>query len=243
MKPETVISLLALNNSLLEKCFIEMAIADNSQAQLYSEIARKYRENKALLNNLEVKPNLLLETETRQCFENFVRELTTKILRQDLTNKEIQAPVENNQSKFEMVVPEKKATVPELIVSKIEDNKIIALHGHKKGYTKKPRTNLTVSFENGPHIHRPTARDAFVEALEFMGMEKARGLGIIACGEPLVSETPSKNPRYASQQPRSGKYYIFTYTSTEKKKSYIEKIACTLGYRVQVEIIAEKNME
>jgi len=111
MKPETVISLLALNNSLLEKCFIEMAIADSAQAQLYSDIARKYRENKALLNNLEVRSGLLLEPETRQCFENFVREMTTKILSQDLSKKELQAPVDFARPKLEMVVSEKKPSI------------------------------------------------------------------------------------------------------------------------------------
>lgn len=242
MKPETVISLLALNNSLLEKCFIEMAIVDSAQAQLYSEIARKYRENKALLNNLEVKSGLLLEPETRQCFENFVREMTTKILSQDFSKKELQAPVDLVRPKFEMVASEKKPSIPVVaVVASSEDNKIVAIRSQKKGYTKSARTNLTVTFENGPFIHRPTARDAFVEALEFMGIEKVRALGIKACGEPLVSETQSKNPRYASQQPRSGKYYIFTYTATEKKKSYIEDIAGKLGIKVRVEITVEKQ--
>lgn len=238
MEYKTAISLLALHNSLIEKCYIEMAIADGAQAQLYTELARKCRENKALLNNLEVKPSFLLEPETKQCFENLVREMITKVFSNYLSNQELQALLTLVRPEVEIAATEEEVFIPAVTVAaNSKDNQIATTYSHKKGYTKSPRTNLSINFENGPLIHRSTAKEGFVAALEFMGLERVKSCGLMACGEPLVSETLSKKPKYASQQAQSGKYYIFTSTATEKKKSDLEKLARMLEYKVQVEVV------
>lgn len=119
----------------------------------------------------------------------------------------------------------------------IETSEVVSDLKSKKGYTKNKKTNLQVEFANGLVIKEDLARDTFVKALHHMGIQKVKRLGIILCGEPLVADFPSKNKRYAAQQPKCDDFFIFTYTSTEKKKKLLENIGEHLGYQLDISII------
>jgi hypothetical protein len=102
-------------------------------------------------------------------------------------------------------------------------------HGTKRG----PSTKLKVRFENGPLIQETTASKTFIEALDYMGLEKVADLRIICRKQPLVSkEEPVGDPKKTVNG-----YDITLKNSTKNKADYLEQIAKELGYDIIVDII------
>ena len=75
-------------------------------------------------------------------------------------------------------------------------------------------------------IHQRNASDTLIESLEYIGMEKVRGLDIMINGIPLISESfepyQRKGINYHNKQ--FGRYYIMTNTSTPAKKDLLEEM-------------------
>jgi hypothetical protein len=104
---------------------------------------------------------------------------------------------------------------------------------HIPHHTKGPKTNLRITLENGRVIQRPTAAKAMADAIEAMGVEKVRALGITVSGVPLVGTEP--HPKYV--QTSVGKYLVCTHSNTKSKKEHLESAAKQLNYNLKVEII------
>ena len=71
-------------------------------------------------------------------------------------------------------------------------------------------------------------------AIEELGIEEVRSLGLTLNKGPLISIRESEDYSY---QHRSGRYYINTHSSTKKKKALLEDMARRLGVRIDVKII------
>ncbi|MDE0301509.1 MAG: hypothetical protein OXN17_23020 [Candidatus Poribacteria bacterium] len=96
---------------------------------------------------------------------------------------------------------------------------------------RKPPTRLVVTMENGDRIDRRAATDTFVEAVEKIGIERVRNLGLNAGRFSLVSTT-----QFHEKQRKSGRYFITTHnTTTAEKKQLLETIATELGVKLRIE--------
>jgi len=241
MNPETLTNILAETEKHLEQCFIELALANTQTASTYMEIAGRHRKNREMLEQLRshaapTSPAISLLAKLSDNLQGILS-LTAE--------SELQTTTGSSENTTE-ILPALTAEITRICslpaTNPVRPATALVTHaasGRKTGYTKTKSTNLSVSFADGTIIQNSTARDTFVEALKKMGMEKVRRLGIITCKEPLVSPSKSENRRYAAQQPFCDGYYIFTYTSTEKKRDYLEKIAKRLGETITVEIIKD----
>jgi hypothetical protein len=100
-------------------------------------------------------------------------------------------------------------------------------------HAKGPKTNLRITLKNGRVIQRPTAAQAMADAIESMGVEKVKALGIKVSGVPLVGT--ERHPRYGQTQ--LGQYLVCTHSSTKSKKEELERVARELNQTLRVEII------
>jgi polyhydroxyalkanoate synthesis regulator phasin len=99
---------------------------------------------------------------------------------------------------------------------------------------KKSPTIMCVKFNDGTVIQKDNAVDTFLEALEYIGLEKiASQTNIIAQGHALVSRKKNLRP---SAKEIDG-YYIETHSSTKQKKRWLERIAEKLNIGIECEII------
>jgi hypothetical protein len=71
------------------------------------------------------------------------------------------------------------------------------------------------------------------DAIESMGVEKVKALGIKVSGVPLVGT--ERHPRYG--QTPLGQYLVCTHSSTKSKKEELERVARELNQTLRVEII------
>jgi len=249
---ENLTECLIQNETLLEKCFVELAMHNPEHAASFFEVARNYREKRQFLEKLHSSnASVCLKEEIPEDILNGIIVPMLKNM-EEIAVEELESDADGvDRNLMNIVARHLQSPVPLLIEEPLNDSgeqraeevrSLIRVLpsgvNHKKGYTKSKRTNLRVEFENGPTITRGRAKDAFVDALKYMGIEKVQRLGITTCGEPLVSKTLSENLRYAAQQPECEGYYVFTYTSTEKKVEYLKTIALKLGYRIRAEVIA-----
>ena len=106
---------------------------------------------------------------------------------------------------------------------------------HKFGH-KAPRTKLRVTFPNGKVIENRFTFDTLKEAVQIIGIDKVRDLGMIQCGVPLISNT--LDDVYASsQKDLSNGWYLMTLSSTITKKQQLDKISDAYNLGLKVEII------
>ena len=89
---------------------------------------------------------------------------------------------------------------------------------------------MTVKFEDGKVIARPTAAETFVRAIEHMGIERVKKLEMVLNKHPLVSPYPDK---FYSQM-KTGAYYVGTHASNLAKKRLLEEIAERLSCKIVV---------
>ena len=122
--------------------------------------------------------------------------------------------------------PRRESTVP--------DSSQIQVGQKRKSHSKGRWTRLVVRFPNGRVIESSKAADSFVAAIEELGIEEVRSLGLTLNKGPLISIRESEDYSY---QHRSGRYYINTHSSTKKKKALLEDMARRLGVRIDVKII------
>ncbi len=102
-----------------------------------------------------------------------------------------------------------------------------------KVHTKGPKTNLRITLANGRVIQRPTAVAAMVDAIEKVGVDHVKALGLHVCTVPLVGTEKSKKYNQTNLE----KWLVCTHSSTIDKKKLLEKIAEKLGQEIQIEII------
>lgn len=100
---------------------------------------------------------------------------------------------------------------------------------HDKG----PATHLRVALPDGTVIQEPTAALTFAKALEAVGLDKVRTLGLKLNGFPLVDT--SAHPKY--QQQRLGRYWVATHSNTAKKQEILRQVARMLGLQIKVFIV------
>ncbi len=111
---------------------------------------------------------------------------------------------------------------------------------HKEGGTRKiasraKRTGLCVTLPNGDIIQEKTAAATLVKAVETIGPERVRTLGIICCKVPLVSNTIDK--KYGDRQVKvAPNLYVITHSNNSMKKGFLETIskAFKLGWKVEI---------
>jgi len=241
MTREPLTTVLAENEHLLAQCFTRLAVAATQTASVYLEIAERHRKNRAMLEQLRDQP---APTAARiPELEKLALHLQKVLTPTDETNSAERPAIDTEDTEPLPALTREIARICRLPDAEPATPAALTIvrpsSGRKTGYTKTRSTNLSVSFADGTTIQKSTARDVFVDALKKMGMERVRRLGITTCGHELVSERKSENKRYAAQQPFCEGFYIFTYTSTEKKRDYLEKIARRLGESITVDIITD----
>jgi hypothetical protein len=104
---------------------------------------------------------------------------------------------------------------------------------HLASHTKGPKTNLRITLENGRVIQRPTAAKAMADAIEAMGVEKVKAIGLKVSGVPLVGT--ESHPKYG--QLPVGRYLVCTHSNTRTKKEDLERVAKELSQKIRAEII------
>lgn len=92
---------------------------------------------------------------------------------------------------------------------------------------------LFVTMSDGITVNHSVSATTFAEVIEKLGVERVRDLKHKVGRLPLIST--SKDPILG--QRKSGRYYIMTNTSTNKKRVLLERIASDLGEPLKVEII------
>lgn len=102
-------------------------------------------------------------------------------------------------------------------------------------HRRHPPTILEITFPDGLRICKTKAAQAFVQALEKIGIEKVRQLGKRCAGVPLVADHPV--PPYVKSYKRCGKYYVMTQSSTKYKREILQDIAGELGLKLHVQIL------
>ena len=102
---------------------------------------------------------------------------------------------------------------------------------------KKPMKKLSVTFPNDKKIFKTKVVDTFVETLKEIGFDKIIDLEINEAGKPLVSKTKNKN----GAQRNSGKYWITTNSSTDRKLYLLEKINKELDLNLKIESIVNET--
>lgn len=100
-------------------------------------------------------------------------------------------------------------------------------------HTKGPKTNLRIRLPDGRIVQRPTAAAAFVDVIEFLGVDQVQALGLKVSGVALVGTTD--HPAYG--QKALGKWLICTHSNTEAKKQLLLRIAEQLGQDIRVDVI------
>lgn len=101
-----------------------------------------------------------------------------------------------------------------------------------------PRTNLRVTLPDGTVIERNAAWRTFIEAILYIGVDKAKQYDRKIVGIPLISDRLSDNERYSrSQKLIAPNTYLNCYHSTETKKSILDELADRFDIDMDVEIV------
>ena len=96
---------------------------------------------------------------------------------------------------------------------------------------------LRVTFPDGTVFCDPkTAANTFTAAIRKIGATKVVPLGLHIGKEPLVSTKRAERWPNLSHPIGEG-YYAYTYSSTERKKQFLDTISNSLGLGLKVEIV------
>ena len=112
---------------------------------------------------------------------------------------------------------------------------------HIKGDTKQKQIILKVTTPDGKVFAHRKVLQTLVDVVQYAGIEKVKELNIIVCGDNIILDADSINPRYAT----ATKYvdnglYVNTCSSTTNKANIIQQISDSLGLNLTVETIAFK---
>lgn len=111
-----------------------------------------------------------------------------------------------------------------------------ARQNHAQGKpSKAPHRRLSITFPDGTCFDGPEAAESFVRAIEKIGADKVKELGLQVCKVPLVAT--EKDKKYGSSQRARGGYYVMTHCSTKDKKTLLEAIAHQLKLGLQVALL------
>ena len=112
---------------------------------------------------------------------------------------------------------------------------------HRAGAPRKttrraPKSGLCITLPDGDIIQEKTAAATLVKAVETVGPERVRSLGLVCCKVPLVSNT--KDLKYGNNQVKvAPNLYVITHSNNKMKKGYLETISQVFGLGWKVEII------
>lgn len=113
----------------------------------------------------------------------------------------------------------------------------------RKGFTRKvdavgPKTNFTVTFPDGEVISASKACWSLAKSVEKLNPVKVAALGLIVCGEPLVTQdkTLHKKYPYATIEIADG-WFVATHCSTATKIGYVKKIAKAFKINVRIKTV------
>ena len=101
-------------------------------------------------------------------------------------------------------------------------------------HSKSSKTVLSVKFPEGKTISNRFAYDTLLETIKSIGHEKVKGLNIVYCGVPLVSD---KKDDFYTQHELTRGVYIMTHSATKVKKEQLDEISKKLGLGLKVEIV------
>ena len=102
------------------------------------------------------------------------------------------------------------------------------------GRTKAPSKRLRVILPDGEEICERKAVDTYIRVLQYMGLDRVAGVGIILQKHPAVST--QRDVRSGNQKFVDG-FYVEVKTSTEYKAKLLQKYAEELGINIQIEVI------
>lgn len=148
-------------------------------------------------------------------------------------------------------VGEKWAQVQASLDADLESVKEVVLpksvRNVKPGFTRNvtevaPWTNFTARINGGELISEPTARAAFVKALQQFDLEELASLDTKVNGEPLLSKDRSVFKKYSkvdsgSVLPVKDGWYANVYTSTATKVRLLEEFANACGVKVELNVV------
>ena len=108
-----------------------------------------------------------------------------------------------------------------------------------KAKTKKRTTTLRVTLPDGTVIQEKQAKDTFIKAIKWAGVERVKNLGMILNNLPLIDET--QHVLYdGRQEPHlipGTNLYIITQLNNETKKTRLNQIGKKLGINWKVEVL------
>ena len=96
---------------------------------------------------------------------------------------------------------------------------------------------LRVQFSDGTIIDEPISTNTFVNSIRRMGLQRVSELPIKKDGVPLVSTQEPESSREARKFQKIEEYFINTYSSTNTKVRYIQRIAEALRIDISVSIV------
>ena len=131
------------------------------------------------------------------------------------------------------VVTEDAATKMFSIVSK-ENEKESKTNTKRKSHTKQPGKGLMVKFPDGRIISNRFAYETMMEAIEVIGVEKVKTLGLKDVGIDLISK--EKDDFYNQHQTKDG-YFVVTHSSTKRKMTILKEISKRLDLNLKIEIV------
>ena len=100
------------------------------------------------------------------------------------------------------------------------------------------KTTIRVTFNDGTVLHGRKAADVFVDAIKKLDPSAVASLKILHCGEPLVTNNLADYVKYAKgAKPTGTGWYVNTYSSTQAKAQFLERIARALSIGLTVEIV------
>ena len=114
-------------------------------------------------------------------------------------------------------------------LSDLENKQVTTQEKRPKSADRKPTTRLIVTM-NGEKIAHRNAKDTFVEAIERLGIERVKNIGIA----PIFTSKPK------SESSKLGQYYLITQSPTKRKKEMLEDMASELGVSLTVEIVEKR---
>ena len=111
---------------------------------------------------------------------------------------------------------------------------------------ERPKYKLIVTMPDGKKIQKKKASDTFVIVIEKIGIERVRGMNIIAVGTsrnrsiplPLIAPYKDTHP-----QRKSGPYFIAMGSNTDKKAEWLRDISTHLNLKIKVEVKEVKRAE
>lgn len=119
------------------------------------------------------------------------------------------------------------------VVSEGEGRKPRKKPSKKQQFKKQPNKKLKVTFGDGTVLEGRYSADVFAAAIEKIGAERVKEIGLTTNGFPLVgTEAPSK---YQYKEIAGG-YFVPVNSSTTGKKKFLDEIAATLSLNIETSI-------